>query len=290
MWHFLNPFDNDNGYPEAGLGVPFMLSAAFHLLAVWLVLSVLPSLLTQRNPLDIMTVRFVGGSGHAVPATGFDQAKAEVNEASTAKAAPPTGPLPTEAAAVPKQDHVIPLGPITDNAVTSTKEPIRRPDPVPIITPPPVLDARINERLAQIEQQVKESQAQKAVISPTDSLVPGTGLDDEALLTDNLGSIAIDQEKAAYYALVKDRIERNWLGSPANRVELKEAMFLITIEPDGRISDKKLVQSTGSAEYDYSFELSINRSNPLPALPPVFNEQATVVGLRFDPNQIFKMH
>lgn len=290
MSHFINPFDNDNSCPEAGLGVPFMLSAAFHLLALWLVLSVLPSLLTQRaNPLDIMTVSFVGGSGHAVPARGHDQVKPEVNEASTARVAPPSDPLPPEPAVVPKQDQIIPLGPLTDNAMTNTKQPIRRPEPAPTISPPPVLDARINERLAQIEQQVKERQAQKAVISPNDGLVPGLGSDDGALPADNLGSIAIDPEKAVYYALVKDRIERNWLGSPANRGELKEAVFLITIEPDGHISDKKLVQSTGNHEYDYSFEMSINRSSPLPALPPIFSGQATVVGLRFDPNQMFKL-
>lgn len=291
MSHSLRPFDFDRGCSEAGLGVPFMLSAAFHILAVWLVLFVLPALLTQRaNPLDFMTVSFVGGSSQAVPQMGLDQAKPEAGETSAAKASSPADdPLPPEATAVPRQDQVIPLGPPTDKDKITTREPVRQAGPTPTVDTPSVLEARINASLARIEQQVEEKQAQKEVFSVNNGLVPGLGVDDAVLPADNLGPIVIDPEKAAYYALVKDRIERNWLGSPADRVELKEAVFLITIESDGHISDQKLVQSTGSSQYDYSFEMSIKRSNPLPALPPIFSGQATVVGLKFDPNKIFKL-
>lgn len=299
MSHFLSPFDYDSGCSETRLGLPVILSTAFHILAAWLVLFALPNLLTQRvvksdgnDPLEgpPPIVEIVGAQGRPVPPVGQAQEKIEANRLTDAKALPSSPHFMRD---IPEQNEVVPRGDLADKVAETYRDLTRTTKQAPTITPPPVfdLDAQIGERLAMVGSRVQAKQADP-LAEKADN--PGTvlGKSDDSLTTPTDG-IDIDPEKSAYYAQVKDKIEGNW---PVRRdVEVKtkgqvwKALVWITIEPDGYISRIEFRQSTGDSYYDHSLQTAIRNSNPLPTPPPIFGGRAFVTGLEFDPNQIQKM-
>lgn len=293
MSHFSSPFDFNQGSPEAGLGVPFMLSAAFHILAAWLVLFVLPNLLIQKVvtykeiSLEVIPIKFVGAQGQPLPPAGSELNKSDA-DAPASRQDTPTRPQPMPA--VPEQNHVVPLGDIADKIADGYRDLTKTPAPTPQIVPPEVfdLDAQIGERIAMVGVRVKD-RPQDPVADKADNLGTVLGAGDD-VLNPSIDGIDIDPEKSAYYAQVKDKIERNWLGpGDVSGQGLREAVVWITIEPDGYVSRIEIKQSTGNGRYDRSLEMAVTRSNPLPALPPVFGEGAVVTGLKLDPNQIQRM-
>ncbi|MDR2386214.1 MAG: TonB C-terminal domain-containing protein [Deltaproteobacteria bacterium] len=83
---------------------------------------------------------------------------------------------------------------------------------------------------------------------------------------------AIVKEKSQYYAQLRRFIRSNWQPFQAYRAPNLVVEFIIFIQPDGTISDKRLRKSSGNQDFDQMVGWAIDRTK-LPPLPPAFNGQ-----------------
>jgi TonB family protein len=83
----------------------------------------------------------------------------------------------------------------------------------------------------------------------------------------------IDPGKVPYYAQIRDIVRSNWIPPGTAFAPNLTVQFIVVIQPNGRISGKRLRQSSGDPEYDRSVELAIERS-VFPPLPPAFEGRA----------------
>ena len=87
--------------------------------------------------------------------------------------------------------------------------------------------------------------------------------------------------KIDYYQQVHKIVSANWRPPAVDQAnDLKDAIFIIKVEPNGQISTVRLNRSSGNPDYDLAIEQAI-RQSVLPPLPPVFENQAQITGLNF---------
>jgi colicin import membrane protein len=89
-----------------------------------------------------------------------------------------------------------------------------------------------------------------------------------------------------YYNLIWERIRSVWvLPEEALRGQKNlETILAIRIAKDGQIEDIQFEKKSGNTYLDESALRAVKKSNPLPPLPPGFEEEKFDVGIRFTPS------
>jgi len=91
-----------------------------------------------------------------------------------------------------------------------------------------------------------------------------------------------------YYNLIWQRIRNAWV-LPEEVLRGKkdlETIIAIRIAKDGQIVDIQFEKKSGNAYLDESAMRAIKKANPLPPLPPGFEEDKFDVGVRFTPSDL----
>lgn len=94
-----------------------------------------------------------------------------------------------------------------------------------------------------------------------------------------------DPVVSRYFELALAKFNENWSVPKGLNPRLQVALA-ISIEPSGRISSVRLVQSSGMPEFDRSVEQAIRMASPLPPLPPVFGGQRVNQTFAFTPENL----
>jgi colicin import membrane protein len=91
-----------------------------------------------------------------------------------------------------------------------------------------------------------------------------------------------------YYNLIWKRIRSVWVLPDAALAGQKnlEAIIGIRISPSGQIEDIQFEKKSGNPTFDESALRAIQKSNPLPPLPPGFEGGRFDVGVRFTPSDL----
>jgi len=91
-----------------------------------------------------------------------------------------------------------------------------------------------------------------------------------------------------YYNLIWKRIRSVWVLPDAALAGQKnlEAIIGIRISPNGQIEDIQFEKKSGNPAFDESVLRAIQKSNPLPPLPPGFEGERFDVGVRFTPSDL----
>jgi TonB family protein len=91
-----------------------------------------------------------------------------------------------------------------------------------------------------------------------------------------------------YYNLIWKRIRSVWVLPDAALAGQKnlETIIGIRITPNGQIEDVQFEKKSGNPLFDESALRAIQKSNPLPPLPPGFEGERFDVGVRFTPSDL----
>lgn len=304
MSHFISPYDRDNGYSETNLALAVILSVGFHLLVVWVSIYVFPALMTQRDKQpELMTIILAGDMVPPAPAAPAnlpvdpDQKGPDVVEppkGDPVPAQPQFKPVPPDTVTAPPD--VIPLGP---KVKAPDKPPeIKKVSPPPKITPPKVekpkpkpdanQDAEINKRMADLKRKREAAQLDEDIERRMYNLnlERGRGDGDSSEQSSSSGTQRIHPEMARYYRHIRDIISENWVPPAEAYSNTNQTVYRITIDPSGRITSLQLMRSSGNQSYDLSVQRAINKSNPLPQLPPIFGGQPISPGLNFESEEL----
>ncbi|MDR0548624.1 MAG: TonB C-terminal domain-containing protein [Deltaproteobacteria bacterium] len=295
--------------PEATaerLGFVLLLSLGFHVLFFgWLILA--PQFLDfggpKELPFEALTVELVGGleaPAPAAPPAPVDE-KLDLPDVIDLPSADPILPQPTPLEKMitpPTPTEVIPIGQRPPEApAPPTKRqdpppkvqiPEKPPEPKPVKKEPAVVNPKKTTQSA-VENLRRKTEAEKAereMQSSVANLAKARGQGDGNSSDNSTGrtdGVQIDPVKAYYYSQVKEIVRSNWVapisafGASANL----GAVYVVVIEPNGRVSGRNLRRYSGDPEFDASIEQAILRSN-FPPLPPVFEDKADNPALRFE--------
>jgi len=287
--------------PEAAIGVALLLSAALHVGLGGFLFFFLPRWADQRKADlgEVVTVQLLGSLSPPAPAAppapvnpklkGPDVVEAPRSDPPPAQ---PPQPQP-QASTLIAPAKVIPLGPKAPEKSALQKTPVAPPkvtppevkaDPPPRPSrPKPNPDEEINKRIAALERKVEADQADAAIDSRLFDIAKrqGQGQGESSETSGGTsGGQRVHPEKEAYYRHIRDIVKSNWIPPPGSLATGLQAIFIIKIEPSGRVSGLNLNRSSGNSDYDLSVQRAIGLSN-LPPLPPIFEGRADTPGLRF---------
>lgn len=182
--------------------------------------------------------------------------------------APPVPPVAKDAPVVTPGEKVAPLPP---SPTPSPAKPESKPEPSKAATPTPSSSPATQaaapkdvkpDPKASLDDIMKRFQ-KGAIAGPAEEL-PGQ------LDGDPEGDAAEASEGERYYALLEKRLRELYTLpstiSDQERLHLK-ATVLIHIEPNGRISQSKIIQSSGNSAFDSALEGAVKRASPFPPPP-----------------------
>lgn len=306
MSQLISPYDREDGFSETKLALAVLLSFAFHLLLAWAFMVFLPTLMTSRNEeLNFIPIDLYGALAPEAAAAPADLPVDPEQKGPDVVEAPKSGPAitqpqfqPVTPEAVTAPADVIPLGP---KAKAPEKPPeIKKVSPPPKITPPkveqpkpkPNTDAEINKRMEALKRKREADQLDEAIEARMYNLnlERGRGEGDSSERSGVSGGQQVDPEVARYFSHIRDIIAENWVPPVEASSNRNHAIYRITIDPSGRITNLQLVRSSGSQSYDQSVQRAINKSNPLPQLPPIFGGQSISPGLAFNPDELQRIN
>jgi|UPI00036F6A74 TonB family protein len=90
-------------------------------------------------------------------------------------------------------------------------------------------------------------------------------------------------ERFGWYAeMIRKIIARNWATNGLAGTQGAPAIIGFVIARDGRVTDVRLVQSSGNAAIDNSALRAVYNSNPLPGLPPQYSQSTAPAEFTFD--------
>lgn len=306
MSNSISPYDRENGYSETGLALAVVLSIAFHLLVAWVFIFIFPTLLTNRERPEQYIIVDLGMGAPAAPAAPADlpvdpnQKGPDVVEAPKSPPATPQPQFTPAPEAVTAPADVIPLGPKT-KAPDKPPE-IKKAPPPPKITPPkvekekpkpkPNPDAEIEKRMAELKRKREADALDEAIAARMMNLdaTRGRGDGDSSEMSGSSGNQRLHPEEARYYAHIKDIISENWVPPVESYSTNIRSVNRITIEPSGRIANTRVMESSGNQSYDISVQRAIDKSNPLPPLPPIFGGKSITPGLIFDSDELRRIN
>ncbi|MDR3135779.1 MAG: cell envelope integrity protein TolA [Deltaproteobacteria bacterium] len=279
----------------------FFLVMAVSVILHGLVLSMayyLPTVLNLQSsrelPFDVMTVQLVGSfepPAPAAPAAPVDPGLQGPNVVELPQADPiipqptplermSTPVIPTDAIPIGERPPEVPI-----EQVTKVEE------PPPKVTPPkveepikanpkqkakaPNPDAAINKRIEELRRKTAAENSDEAINSAIGDIAKRVGKGD-GFSSNQQGSNVqgnyVDQAKIPYYSQIRDIVRANWVpisGTVSGNIEVQ---FVIVIQPNGRISGKRVRRSSGNLDFDRSVEMALERS-VFPPLPEAFNGQ-----------------
>lgn len=295
--HAISPYDRPDSISEKKAMMVLAGSIVLHILVFWLFIFVLPGLSAKRVSTpdkgeDVYPTFELRGDDNIAEPTLTNPANPQSDsggrQETNVTADPQTGSGPSAEYVMPifsdnfptGESYVIPMGQMTPEKlpeITQRKGPpvgiqVPQVKPVPQAAAPnqeaDTRNAVINDRIADIKKR-REANLQAAN--------QGGGITQEGE--------RIDPEKANYYGQIADIVASNWLAPGDDVGSNLVAIYMITIEPGGRVSASRLVQSSGSVAYDLSVERAV-RGSVFPPLPDVFEGQAISPAFRFNSDKM----
>ena len=95
---------------------------------------------------------------------------------------------------------------------------------------------------------------------------------------------------AEYYALIRGRINREWITAPKlfDQSEALRAQLLVIIDKDGTVTSTEFVESSGNYSFDLSAKRAVEHASPLPAPPAALQQEAVGEGflIEFSPSKV----
>lgn len=309
MPRFISPYDRSDDFWESGWGVKIILiltagipALLLHIAVIWVFLFLLSNPTPRKlMPEDYLIVDFLGDQlpqAGAAPEAPVDKdlKGPDVVEATQSAPATPQPFTPSTPEAIAPPPDVIPLGP----KAPETPPKIEKKSPPPKVTPPKVRedpppkkadpkpnpDAELNKTLAELRRKVEARENQEAEGTHVNiAKAEGSGSGEGSQAAGSRGDVRLDPRIASYYRHIHDIIRNNWswVSSPDTDESKLETEVGVVIEPNGRISSIKITRTSGNSDYDLSVARAVNKSNPFPALPPVFEGRSHSIILRFKP-------
>ncbi|MDR1395293.1 MAG: TonB C-terminal domain-containing protein [Deltaproteobacteria bacterium] len=287
-------------------GLVLAISLSVHILALT-GLVIAPSLFdfgrSPELPFEAITVQLMGSLDIPAPAAPPAPVDPNLNLPDVVElpSAEPILPQPTpldQMITPPVPNEVIPIAerpPDTPPPAVKSPEPpprVQIPEKPPEKPPEVKKPVRSNpvrttdSTVEELRRKQAAEQAEREMQSRVANLARERGRGDGTSAANQSGSSAgqqIDPLKAQYYNQVKEIIRANWVAplSTFNSSGNLGAIYVIVIQPDGRLSGKNLRRPSGNPEFDLSVEQAIVRSN-FPPLPPVFAGQADNPAIQFE--------
>jgi outer membrane biosynthesis protein TonB len=250
---------------------------------------------SRELPFEVMTVQLIGSlepPAPAAPAAPVDPSLQGPNVVELPKTDPIvpqptpleqmiTPVIPTEAIPIGERPPDQPIEPV----VKATEPPPKvAPPPKPVVEDQPKPkpraqrpnpEANLNRSIDEIRRRVEADKADDAINSAIGDIAKrqgrGNGTSSNEVGSSSQGNFA-DPAKVPYYAQIREIVRSNWVPPAGAMAENLSVQFGIVIQPDGRISARRLIRTSGTSEFDQSVEQAINRSN-FPPLPPAFGGQ-----------------
>ena len=280
--------------PEPWFKWVLLVSAFLHLVALYVGLFVLPNMAGKREPMmPIYTVNLVtlppaGGTPKPEPAKAKPAPAPKPEPVSAPAPAPEVKPAPKPEPVVEK---AVPIGPI-EPAKPVEPDVAKLKTPPPEVKPAPKKDPNeaINQAMAKIESKLQQREKaddriDQAISSLAREETPGEGAGTQAGIRGSGPATEMDARLRDYYVILFNIVSQNWnlppeavIGDTRNL----EAVYIIRIEPSGKISRSWFERESGKKLFDQSVEKAILRSS-LPPLPEILKGQTIEVGLRFTP-------
>ncbi|MDR2142099.1 MAG: TonB C-terminal domain-containing protein [Deltaproteobacteria bacterium] len=255
-------------------------------------------------PFEAMTVQLVGGFEAPAPAAPPAPVDPELKLPDVVElpAAEPILPQPTPLERMitpPRPTEVIPIGerpPDTPPPTIKRQEPppkVKIPEKASEKPPEPKKPAQVNPArpttLSAVEQLRRKREADNAdreMESRVADLAKERGRGNgqsSSTSSGNTEGTQIDPIRAQYYNQVKEIVRANWVAplSAFNSSSNLGAVYVIVIQPDGRLTGRNLRRSSGDPEFDTSVEQAIVRSR-FPPLPEVFAGRPDNPALQFE--------
>ncbi len=278
----VSPNDPEESFFEKHLGLTLSLSVLLHVFIGWLFLLVLPNLLEagrEESKEEVIIVQIDDDRNPPLPVNPTDIGQAET----TAETKAAESPAADEAVKVkptenPAADEVVKVKPTENPAADEVVKvkPTESPAADEVVKVKPLNDQTAEAKAA------NEAAVQAALLKLAESLRQ----------KDQQGGSTtgekVDRRKMAYYKNLRDIVVSNWVTPPSYSVG-NHLDYQLTILPDGRISGLNPKSSSGDPELDTSLVRAINKSDPLPPLPEVFENQPETVILRFDPEDVRRL-
>ena len=162
------------------------------------------------------------------------------------------------------------------------KAPVEKPKPIPK-APVSELDKKIQAAL----NKNKDTTSQRVPIEA--SQVPDAGK--------GAGSVTADQNAqmddpvfAQYYALIRERINREWITAPKLFTESEDlkAQLVVMIGEDGTVTSIEFETSSGNYSFDLSAKRAVERASPLPSPPATLKDEVVDEGflIEFSPTKV----
>jgi colicin import membrane protein len=284
--HNLIPIPHDTR-----MGGMFLLSLFIHLMAVSAVF-LIPNLSSKRTYYSpVYSVRLVNVQPAPPPAVGGAESKKETQ--------PPVSAAPVEKPKPKEKEKPVSLATKPKEDPTKVAEAIER-----------IRQRREEKKVDRAIDRLRQQQEEKSI----DSAIDRIRGEREARQIDSaierirkkvtIGSAgAIETGDAGtggassgfmsikhkmYYNLIWQRIRSAWVlpeGALGGKKDL-ETIIAIRIAKDGRIEDIQFEKKSGNPQLDESALRAIKKANPLPPLPPGFEEDKFDVGVRFTPSDV----
>lgn len=291
---------------EKILGLALFASMGLHILASWIFFYAIPAYQTMRQERqeNVVVVQLMTSSVPPAPAApdmkvNPDRKGPDVVEMpATPPEAPPQPVVEAPPLSVSDPGEVIPIAdkkPETPPVIERVKEdpPAVKPPPrqeaKPAKKPQPSLDSRVNNAIKNVERKVAAENPDDLIAQRIANLNAtrgrGQGEGSEISGGSTRGQ-QIDPEMTRYYAHIRDIVSQNWLPPTGSLSANLVAVYQIKIEPNGYVSNSRLLTSSGNSDYDLSVERAVKKSAKFPPLPPVFGGQAVSPALEFPINAI----
>jgi colicin import membrane protein len=101
------------------------------------------------------------------------------------------------------------------------------------------------------------------------------------------GTVEMDAQMRAYYAMVWSRIKERWaLPQGILPGEVLEAIIDVTILRNGAVTQVNFEKRSGNRYFDESAMKAIRKASPLPPLPAWISENSLGVGIRFHSSEL----
>ena len=130
-----------------------------------------------------------------------------------------------------------------------------------------------------------ESSLQKAVQTPeaVHENAIGLGMVSGHFASFAQGETLKDDIRVYYFSLMRRINEVWWTGDATKGAFVSPASVLVTISRDGKVVGCELLESSGSREQDQALLDSVKKAEPLPPLPPNYQQRTFNAPIRFVP-------
>jgi len=101
--------------------------------------------------------------------------------------------------------------------------------------------------------------------------------------TGGLRTESLELKHKAYFSLIRDRVQANWIYPERFDNEKVSVIVSIRIGRDGTLLKSWVEKGSGNRQFDESLLKAVRKAAPFPPLPEDFGEDALETGLRFCP-------